>query len=99
MGVAIDPTAATGAPERSVAELLWTRADELAGPRAITDLLDTFAESGQLDRAKAVAWGFVRSIDSRVLSAGPVAAQRIRSPPCSPVQRMRPGGLTQHLVR
>jgi streptomycin 6-kinase len=27
--VAIDPAAAVGAPERSVAELLWTRADEL----------------------------------------------------------------------
>jgi hypothetical protein len=37
----IDPKAAAGAPERSVAELLWTRADELAGPQAITGLLDT----------------------------------------------------------
>jgi streptomycin 6-kinase len=30
--VAIDPDPTTGAPERSVAELLWTRADEFPGP-------------------------------------------------------------------
>ena len=28
----IDPRPAAGAPERSAAELLWTRADELPGP-------------------------------------------------------------------
>ena len=61
--VAIDPKAAAGAPERSVAELLWTRADELPGPHAITGLLATIVENGQLDPAKAVAWAFVRSID------------------------------------
>ncbi|HEY6791610.1 MAG TPA: hypothetical protein VI365_30285 [Trebonia sp.] len=46
--VAIDPEAAVGAPERSVAELLWTRADELPGPYAINGLLDTVVENGQL---------------------------------------------------
>jgi len=61
--VAIDPTAAVGAPERSTAELLWTRADELPGPQAIRELLGTLAEHGQLDMAKAIAWSFVRSID------------------------------------
>jgi streptomycin 6-kinase len=61
--VAIDPTAAIGAPERSAAELLWTRADELSGPQAVVSLLDTFVEGGRLNRAKAIAWGFVRSID------------------------------------
>jgi streptomycin 6-kinase len=61
--VAIDPSAAVGAPERSVAELLWTRADELPGPQAITGLLGAFVENGQLDRSRATAWGFVRSID------------------------------------
>jgi streptomycin 6-kinase len=61
--VAIDPTAAAGAPERSVAELLWTRADELPSPQAILALLDTLVANAQLDRAKAAAWGFVRSID------------------------------------
>jgi streptomycin 6-kinase len=61
--VAIDPAAAAGAPERSVAELLWTRADELPDAQAVTGLLDVFAEHGQLNRAKSAAWGFVRSID------------------------------------
>jgi streptomycin 6-kinase len=61
--VAIDPDAATGAPERSVAELLWTRADELPGPDAITGLVDALVEHGRLDRAKAFAWAFVRTID------------------------------------
>jgi hypothetical protein len=32
--VAIAPAAAVGAPERSVAEPLWTRADELPDPLA-----------------------------------------------------------------
>jgi streptomycin 6-kinase len=61
--VAIDPSAAAGNPERSVAELLWTRADELSGSPAIVGLLDTITENGQLDRARAVAWAFVRCID------------------------------------
>ena len=60
---AIDPKAAAGAPERSVAELLWTRADELAGPQAITGLLDTVIHHGHLDRSGAIAWAFVRTID------------------------------------
>ena len=81
--VAIDPDAAVGAPERSVAELLWTRADELPSPQAITGLLDTVVENGQLDRAKAIAWGFVRSIDywlwglDNGLTSDPVRCQRI----------------------
>jgi len=83
--VAIDPDAAVGAPERSVAELLWTRADELPGPHAITGLLDTVVENGQLDRAKAIAWGFVRSIDywlwglDNGLTSDPIRCQRIAS--------------------
>jgi streptomycin 6-kinase len=82
---AIDPTAAAGAPERSVAELLWTRADELPGPHAITALLATIVEHGQLDPAKAIAWGFVRSIDywlwglDHGLTSDPLRCQRIAS--------------------
>ena len=81
--VAIDPAAAAGAPERSVAELLWTRADELPGPGAITGLLGTIVENGQLDRAKAIAWGFVRSIDywlwglDNGLTVDPVRCRRV----------------------
>jgi streptomycin 6-kinase len=83
--VAIDPAAAAGAPERSVAELLWTRADELPGPQAITGLLAILVENGQLDRAKATAWGFVRSIDywlwglENGLTTDPLRCQRVAS--------------------
>jgi hypothetical protein len=35
----------------------------LTSPRAITGLFDLLVEHGQLDRGKAVAWGFVRAID------------------------------------
>ena len=61
--VAIDPNSAVGAPERSVAELLWTRVDELPDSGAITGLLDSLVEHGCLDRDKALAWAFVRTID------------------------------------
>jgi hypothetical protein len=52
--VAIDPKPAADAPVKSMAELLWTRSDELAGPRAVIVLLDTLVERGRLIRAKAV---------------------------------------------
>jgi streptomycin 6-kinase len=61
--VAIDPRPAAGAPERSAAELLWTRADELAGPQDITRVLEAIIGGGRLDRDKAVAWSFVRAVD------------------------------------
>jgi streptomycin 6-kinase len=83
--VAIDPAAAAGAPERSVAELLWTRADELHDPQAITGLLGILIDSGQLDRAKATAWAFVRSIDywlwglQNGFTIDPVRCQRVAS--------------------
>jgi streptomycin 6-kinase len=83
--VAIDPKPAAGAIERSVAELLWVRADELACPRAITALLDTVVEHGQLDRDKAVAWSFLRCIDywlwglANGLTVDPVRCQRVAS--------------------
>ena len=72
-----------GAPERSVAELLWIRADELPGPQAITSLLGTLVDHGQLDAAKAVAWGFVHTIDywlwglENGLTSDPLRCQRI----------------------
>lgn len=83
--VAIDPAAAVGAPERSVAELLWTRADELHDPQAITGLLGIFVDSGQLDRAKATAWAFARSIDywlwglQNGFTTDPVRCRRVAS--------------------
>ena len=46
-----------------MADLLWTRADELPDAQAITGLLGIIAENGDLDQAEATAWGFVRTID------------------------------------
>jgi hypothetical protein len=83
--VVIDPKAAAGTPARSAAELLWTRVDELPGPQAITGLLDTIVENGQLDHAKATAWAFVRSVDywlwglQNGLTTDPVRCQRVAS--------------------
>lgn len=83
--VAIDPRAAVGAPERSVADLLWTRADELPDAQAITGLLGIIIENGNLDPAKATAWGFVRTIDywlwglENGFTVDPVRCQRIAS--------------------
>jgi streptomycin 6-kinase len=68
-----------------VADLLWTRADELADPQAITGLLGIIAENGNLDQAKATAWGFVRTIDywlwglENGFTVDPVRCQRIAS--------------------
>lgn len=61
--LAIDPRARIGDPERSVPELLWTRADELSDDDAIVDLLDRITSAGHLDPEKAAAWAFVRAID------------------------------------
>lgn len=61
--VAIDPKAAVGCPERSTAELVLTRVDELPGPQAITGLLDTLVAGGGLNSTRAIAWSFVRTID------------------------------------
>lgn len=83
--VAIDPKAAVGSPERSAAELLWSRADELSGPHAITSLLTTLVENGHLDQDKAIAWSFVRSIDywlwglENNLTIDPIRCQRVAS--------------------
>jgi streptomycin 6-kinase len=83
--VAIDPRAAVGVPERSVADLFWTRADELPDAQAITGLLAIIVENGNLDQAKATAWGFVRTIDywlwglENGFTVDPARCQRIAS--------------------
>jgi streptomycin 6-kinase len=82
---AIDPKPFVGDPERSVAELLWTRADELADAEAITGLLETIVGGGGLDRGRAMAWGFVRAIDywlwglENHLTIDPVRCERVAS--------------------
>ena len=59
--------------------------DEPSGPQTITGLLDTVVENGQLDRTKAIAWSFVRSIDywlwglANGLTIDPLRCQRAAS--------------------
>ena len=59
--LAIDPKPFTGHPERSVAELLWTRLDEAADDAAIHSLLATIVSAGQLEPDRAYAWAVVRA--------------------------------------
>ena len=60
-------------------------ADELPDPQAITGLFGTLIAKGQLDRPKATAWSFVRSIDywlwglENGLTIDPLRCQRIAS--------------------
>lgn len=61
--LAVDPKAFRGEPERSVAELLWTRADELADAVSIRGLFDVVVNAGELDRDRAALWAFTRAID------------------------------------
>jgi streptomycin 6-kinase len=88
---AIDPKPFVGDPERSVAELLWTRADELADVEALTGLLEAIVGGGGLDRDRAIAWGFVRAIDywlwglEHRLTIDPVRCERVASALASPV--------------
>jgi hypothetical protein len=62
--------------------LIYTR---IRTSPAITGLLATIVDTGQLDLAKAVAWGFVRSIDywlwglDNGLTSDPLRCQRIAS--------------------
>jgi streptomycin 6-kinase len=61
--VAIDPKTRVGDPERSVAELLWTRKDAPLADLTTNTLLDHLVDAGRLDRERAVAWSVVRSVD------------------------------------
>ncbi len=61
--LAIDPRPVCGDPELAVAELLWTRLDEVDGPAGLRRLLAVLTDSGGLDPAKARAWAVVRCVD------------------------------------
>jgi streptomycin 6-kinase len=81
--VAVDPKAMIGDPERSVPELLWTRADELDDADAIMVLLGQIVEGGHLDQDMAMAWALVRTIDywlwglQHGLTEDPVRCERL----------------------
>jgi len=59
--LAIDPKSFVGHPERSVAELLWTRLDEVTDDGAIRTLLDTIVSAGQLEPRRVHAWAILRA--------------------------------------
>ncbi len=79
-----------------MAELLWTRADELPNSQAITGLLDTIGKNGRLDRGKAVAWAFVRCIDywlwglENGLTSDPARCERVAAAPAPLAGRADP---------
>ncbi len=61
--LAIDPKPASGDPERSVPELLWTRADEVADAAGLRALLSRVVDAGRLDPHRARAWVVARTVD------------------------------------
>ncbi len=61
--LAIDPKPARGDPERSVAELLWTRADEIPDATGLRTLLAAIVDAGQLEPDRARAWVVARTVD------------------------------------
>jgi streptomycin 6-kinase len=67
--LAIDPKPLAGHPERTVAELLWTRLDEVAD---IPALVAALTRAGSLDAERTLAWAIVRTADYYLwaLSAG-----------------------------
>jgi streptomycin 6-kinase len=67
--LAVDPKPVTGDPERGIAELLFTRVDELVTDAQIRDLLRVIVDAAELDAARAAAWAFVRTVDYWVWAA------------------------------
>ena len=61
--LAIDPKPAVGDPERSVAELLWTRADDVPDAAGLRAVLARVVDAGELDPDRARAWVFARTVD------------------------------------
>jgi hypothetical protein len=80
---AIDPRPLRGAPEHSVPELMWTRADELSADADVRRLLDVLADAGGLDLSIARGWIVVRCVDywlwgvERGLTVDPARCERI----------------------
>ncbi len=68
--LAIDPKPACGDPERSIPELLWTRADEVPDPTGLRTLLAAVIDAGSLDPYRAQAWVVARTVDYWQWAAG-----------------------------
>ena len=61
--LAVDPKVFTGDPEYQVAQLLWTRLDEMDGRAELFLHFDALIESAELDPDVAQAWTVVRCVD------------------------------------
>lgn len=61
--LAIDPKAATGDPELSLAELMWTRLDEAPDAAAVRELQAVLVASAGLDAERGRAWTTIRAAD------------------------------------
>lgn len=83
--LAVDARALCGAPEYSVPELMWTRADELSTDADVRRLLRLVAAAGSLDVDAAYGWVVARCVDywlwglERGLTIDPVRCERILS--------------------
>ncbi|MGB3306325.1 MAG: aminoglycoside phosphotransferase family protein [Thermomicrobiales bacterium] len=61
--IAIDPMAVLGDPELGLAQLLWTRLDEMSGPADLRAHLDSLVHHAGLERDLARDWTLVRLVD------------------------------------
>ncbi len=61
--LAIDPKPATGAPEFGIAQLLWTRIDEITGPAIFRRHLAALIDAARLDAGLTRSWTLVRVVD------------------------------------
>lgn len=83
--LAIDVRPLLGAPEYSVPELIWNRADELRTDADVRRLLDVVVAAGNLEAEAAYGWVVARSVDywlwclERGLTVDPARCERVLS--------------------
>jgi streptomycin 6-kinase len=81
--LAVDPRPLHGAPEYSVPELMWNRADQLRTDAEVGRLLHVLAQAGGLDVHTAKGWVVARCVDywlwglERGLTDDPARCERI----------------------
>jgi streptomycin 6-kinase len=61
--LAVDPKVVVGDSEYGLAQLLWTRLDEMAAAGGLARHFDRLTEAAELDRSLARAWTLVRCVD------------------------------------
>lgn len=83
--LAVDPRALRGAPEYSVPELMWTRADELHTDADVRRTLGIVVSAGKMDAEAALGWTVTRCVDywlwglEHGLTVDPARCERILS--------------------